>query len=104
MKSCNGLWAWVVVLAAVLAGTSCVSRAPEPSATPRVSSSRQVVVYTPFPDLTADELAEGFTRKTGLKVEQIREGTARVFARLRAEKNHPRADVWCCTGTGYSAS
>lgn len=94
MKSGYGLRVWAVLLMAVLAGASCSSRAPVPSSTPQRSSAGRVVVYTPFPDLTADELAEGFTRKTGLQVEQIREGTARVFARLRAEKNHPRADVW----------
>ena len=98
MKSGYGLRAWAVLLVAVLAGASCAPQAPETASPPPVSSARQVVVYTPFPDLTVDELAEGFTRKTGLHVEQIREGTARVFARLRAEKNYPRADVWCGGG------
>lgn len=54
----------------------------------------KVVAYTPFPDITAEELAKAFTAKTGIKVEQILEGTTKVFARLRAEKRNPRADVW----------
>ncbi len=62
-----------------------------PSARP---VSDRVVAYTPFPDVTAHELAEAFTARTGIQVEQVLEGTTRVFARLRAEKNHPRADVW----------
>ncbi len=66
------------------------STVPEPA---RPASGR-VVAYTPFPDVTAHELAEAFTRKTGLEVELMLEGTTRVLARLRAEKHHPRADVW----------
>lgn len=59
-----------------------------------VAERNRVVVYTPFPDQTADELKAAFEKKTGMKVEQILEGTTKVFARLRAEKRNPRADVW----------
>lgn len=71
---------------------------PAPSPVAASSSARpaagKVVAYTPFPDVTAHELAEAFTRKTGIEVEQVLEGTTKVFARLRAEKHQPRADVW----------
>ncbi|MBI3927965.1 MAG: extracellular solute-binding protein [Armatimonadetes bacterium] len=54
----------------------------------------KVVVYTPFPETTARELARAFEEDTGIEVQQVLEGTTKVFARLRAEKNYPRADVW----------
>jgi iron(III) transport system substrate-binding protein len=52
------------------------------------------MVYTPFPQSTADEWAAAFERDTGIHVEQIEEPTTRVYSRLRAEKAYPRADVW----------
>lgn len=58
------------------------------------AAARKVVVYTPFPEITAKELGRAFTARTGIEVEQVLEGTAKVFARVRAEKRHPRADVW----------
>jgi len=61
----------------------------------RASTTREtVMVYTPFPVGTAEGLASAFEKKTGIKVEQIKEGTTRVYSRLRAEKGFPRADVW----------
>lgn len=54
----------------------------------------RVVVYSPFPKVTARELARVFQEETGIRVEQVLEGTTKVYARIRAEKNHPRADVW----------
>ena len=72
--------------------------AASPSPVAASSGAGKVVVYTPFPFLTANALAEAFTRKTGIEVEQVREGTSKVFARLRAERYHPRADVWYSGG------
>ncbi len=54
----------------------------------------QVVVYTPFPKVTARELKYEFEARTGIKVVQVLEGTSRVRGRLRAEKDDPNADVW----------
>lgn len=59
-----------------------------------VPARKTVVAYTPFPDQTAEELAAAFEKKTGIHVEQILEGTTKVFARLRVEKRNPRCDVW----------
>lgn len=60
----------------------------------RAEPKEKVVVYTPFPEITAKELKKAFEAKTGIKVVQVLEGTTKVFARLRAEEEHPRADVW----------
>ena len=53
-----------------------------------------VMVYTPFPASVAESWIKPFEEATGIHVEQIKEGTTRVYSRLRAEKSHPRADVW----------
>ncbi len=60
----------------------------------KADNANKVVVYTPFPDATAIELKDAFEKKTGIKVEQILEGTTKVFARIRVEKRNPRADIW----------
>lgn len=92
--------AWILVGLAPLACSTPGGGGPAPAPSgatapaPRPGEAGKVVVYTPFIYLTADELAAAFTRKTGIEVEQIQEGTTRVFSRLRSEKNHPRADVW----------
>lgn len=61
------------------------------------SQSRQgeqkVVVYMPSPTKLADQLAAGFTAKTGIKVEQFQGTTGQILARMEAEKSHPQADV-----------
>lgn len=53
-----------------------------------------VMVYTPFPASVAEAWIKPFEEQTGIHVEQIKEGTTRVYSRLRAEKGNPRADVW----------
>lgn len=64
-------------------------------ARPKDSSSGQtVMVYTPFPVSIAQAWVKPFEEQTGIHVEQIKEGTTRVYSRLRAEKSNPRADVW----------
>ncbi len=52
-----------------------------------------VTVYMPSPAGLADKLAEGFTAKTGVKVEQFQGTTGEILARLEAEKSNPQADV-----------
>ncbi|MGM9991976.1 MAG: extracellular solute-binding protein [Candidatus Bruticola sp.] len=61
-------------------------------------SLNKVVVLTPFPNATADELAEAFTAETGIQVEQILDSTTKILARLRIEKRRPRGDVWYSGG------
>ncbi|MCM1440371.1 MAG: ABC transporter substrate-binding protein [Roseburia sp.] len=55
--------------------------------------SGTVTVYMPSPAGLADKLAEGFTAKTGVKVEQFQGTTGEILARLEAEKANPQADV-----------
>lgn len=60
----------------------------------QAAARQTVMVYTPFPVKIATRWAEAFEAKTGIHVEQVKEGTTRVYSRLRAEKGFPRADVW----------
>jgi len=61
---------------------------------PGGDEGEQVVVYTPFPEITAKELKRAFEEKTGIRVVMVKEGTTKVRGRLRAEKDRPIADVW----------
>lgn len=56
-------------------------------------TEQKVVVYMPSPTKLADQLAAGFTAKTGIKVEQFQGTTGQILARMEAEKSHPQADV-----------
>lgn len=53
----------------------------------------KVTVYMPSPAGLADELAAGFTAKTGIQVEQFQGTTGEIQARLEAEEANPIADV-----------
>ena len=61
---------------------------------PGEDGGNKVVVYTPFPEITAKELKRAFEAKTGIKVVMVKEGTTKVRGRLRAEKEKPKGDVW----------
>lgn len=61
---------------------------------PFADEGPKVVVYTPFPEITAKELKAAFEAKTGIKVVMVTEGTTKVRGKLRAEKENPQADVW----------
>ena len=61
---------------------------------PFADKGEEVVVYTPFPEITAKELKRAFEKKTGIKVRMTTEGTTKVRGLLRAEKDKPKADVW----------
>ena len=68
--------------------------AAEPAAaeeTPALSG--KVTVYMPSPAGLADKLAEAFTAKTGVEVEQFQGTTGEILARLEAEQANPVADV-----------
>lgn len=43
--------------------------------------------------------AVAFEQKTGIHVDMTRQSAGETYARVRAEKNNPRGDVWYC-GTG----
>lgn len=55
--------------------------------------SGKVTVYMPSPSGLADKLAEAFTAKTGVEVEQFQGTTGEILARLEAEQANPVADV-----------
>ncbi|MDO4333347.1 MAG: ABC transporter substrate-binding protein [Eubacteriales bacterium] len=55
--------------------------------------SGKVTVYMPSPAGLADKIAEAFTAKTGVEVEQFQGTTGEILARLEAEASNPVADV-----------
>ena len=55
---------------------------------------KEVVLYVSFHEDTTKELAKGFKEKTGCEVKFIRLPTGEAVARLIAEKDAPKADVW----------
>lgn len=57
------------------------------------STSNKVTVYMPSPSGLADKIAEAFTAKTGIEVEQFQGTTGEILARLEAEEANPIADV-----------
>lgn len=63
----------------------------EQEKTPQLSG--KVTVYMPSPAGLADKLAEAFTAKIGVEVEQFQGTTGEILARLEAEKANPVADV-----------
>ena len=77
----RGLWALALL-------TLFACRSPFADEGPRV------VVYTPFPEITAKELKKAFEEKTGIRVVMVTEGTTKVRGLIRAEKDNPQADVW----------
>lgn len=54
---------------------------------------RALTVYTAGPGTLIKQLASGFERKTGVKVDVFQATTGKVMARLEAEAANPRADV-----------
>ena len=55
--------------------------------------SGKVTVYMPSPAGLADKIAEAFTEKTGVEVEQFQGTTGEILARLETEVANPVADV-----------
>ena len=72
------------------ANTDPAPAAPEETE-PQLSG--KVTVYMPSPAGLADKLAEAFTDKTGVEVEQFQGTTGEILARLEAEQANPVADV-----------
>lgn len=61
--------------------------------TAETAGSGKVTVYMPSPAGLADKLAEAFTEKTGIQVEQFQGTTGEILARLETEETNPVADV-----------
>ena len=55
---------------------------------------KELVMYVSFHEDTAKELSKLFKEKTGCEVKFIRLPTGEAVARLQAEKDAPKADLW----------
>ncbi|MGY5367900.1 ABC transporter substrate-binding protein [Enterobacter oligotrophicus] len=58
-----------------------------------ITSAHALTVYTAGPGSLAKNLATGFEKKTGVKVDIFQATTGKVMARLEAEQANPQADV-----------
>lgn len=58
-----------------------------------------VVVYCGVNEAWCRAAAKGFEEKTGVHVDMTRQSAGEIYARLRAEKDNPRGDIWF-GGTG----
>ena len=59
----------------------------------------EVVVYCSVDENWCRGMITAFTKETGIKAEMTRQSSGETYARLRAEKENPRGDVWW-GGTG----
>ena len=84
--------------AAVLAVSCSLTACSRYFSDGEAQNANKVVVLTPFPNATAEELAAAFTAETGIQVEQVLDSTTKILARLRIEKRNPRGDVWYSGG------
>ena len=57
------------------------------------AQAQQLIVYTANPASLIDNLAKGFEKQTGTKVNVFQATTGQLMARLQAEKANPQADV-----------
>ena len=57
------------------------------------ASAQQITVYTAGPAGLAKNLATGFEKQTGVKVNVFQATTGQIMARLTAERANPQADV-----------
>ncbi|MEE1014590.1 MAG: ABC transporter substrate-binding protein [Lachnospiraceae bacterium] len=86
-KIIAGLLAAMMVLGLTACGGSKTTETAESGL------SGKVTVYMPSPAGLADEIAAGFTAKTGVEVEVFQGTTGEILARLEAEEANPVADV-----------
>jgi iron(III) transport system substrate-binding protein len=59
----------------------------------------QVVVYCGVDENWCRGMVNAFTKETGIRTEMTRQSAGELYARLRAEKENPRGDIWW-GGTG----
>ena len=65
----------------------------------RVQAAGNVVIYCGVNEGWCRAASVEFEKKTGIHVDMTRQSAGEIFARLRAERTNPRADVWF-GGTG----
>jgi len=53
-----------------------------------------VVVYCSADEKMCRGLVTLFTKETGIKADMTRQSSGETYARVRAERDNPRADVW----------
>lgn len=93
---------WKTLAAGVLAGLAVVAAAGCGGGQPASSKAaegqslkgKKLVMYVSFHEDTAKELADLFKKKTGADVSFIRLPTGEALARITAEKDAPKADIW----------
>ena len=95
---------WKTLCATALAGMMLLAagcgggdkKAADPKAAPAAQDlkGKKLVMYVSFHEDTAKALAEGFKKATGAEVAFIRLPTGEAVARMTAEKDSPKADVW----------
>lgn len=90
---------WKALAAAVLAGTvalaaGCGGSSDTKSEGGQNLKGKKLVMYVSFHEDTAKELADQFKQKTGADVSFIRLPTGEALARITAEKDSPKADIW----------
>ncbi len=84
----------VLVLSLCLGLVACgTNNDPAGAGDGQTKLSGSVTVYMPSPAGLADKIADAFTAKTGVKVNQFQGTTGEILARLEAEKANPVADV-----------
>lgn len=67
-------------------------------ATPAVAQG-SVVVYCGVDEALCRAMSTEFQKQTGIRVDMTRQSAGEIYARLRAEKENPRGDIWW-GGTG----
>ncbi len=81
-------------LLAVAVGAFAMSGVAKPAA-----AEGTVVVYCGVDEKWCRGMMTAFTKQTGVTAEMTRQSSGEIYARLRAEKDNPRGDVWW-GGTG----
>lgn len=81
--------------ACLLSALGCGGGGDKPKEDGKASlKGKELVMYVSFHEDTAKELSRQFEEKTGCKVKFIRLPTGEAVARLIAEKDAPKADLW----------
>lgn len=78
----------------VFAATGCGSDTASTATADQPFKGEKLVMYVSFHEDTAKGIAEAFKKKTGADVSFVRLPTGEAMARMIAEKNSPKAEVW----------